>query len=150
MDVAFTGRRGLRREDRGGREVERVYVRISTADDDPEETERATTGLRTELLELDVENVVPVRAAAEAPSGTRAFDVAELGGLLVTFSQAPNALQQIVAAVRSWATRGDSGQERTVELVIGDDRLSVTGIDRPSQERLVEAWLRAHGMDAEN
>jgi hypothetical protein len=70
-------------------------------------------------------------------------DVAEIGSLLVSVAQAPEALRQVVTAVRAWLTR-DGGH--TAELTIDGDKLMVTGITAEAQEQLIEAWLRVHAL----
>ncbi|MFP8903629.1 hypothetical protein [Streptomyces atacamensis] len=123
-----------------------LLLRLRGADDeDADRLELATSALREELLELDVERVDAV-SAGPAPDGTRAVDVAEIGGLLVTLAQAPVALHELVTTVRHWLTRGaDSGAaDRTAELTIDGDTLKVTGVSAETQDRIVDAWLRAH------
>jgi hypothetical protein len=121
-----------------------VQIRISAVDGDLDLLEQVTANLRAELLELDVTAVVPI-AAGQAPPGTRAADATEIGGLLVSLNQVPILLRQLVDAVRHWLTRDRDG--RTAELVIAGDSLVVTGITGAEQERLIEAWLRAHSLD---
>ncbi|WP_162466110.1 hypothetical protein [Streptomyces taklimakanensis] len=123
----------------------RVLLRLRGADDDAERLELATSALREELLELDVERVDAV-SAGPAPDGSRALDVAEIGGLLVTVAQAPVALHELVTAVRHWLARStDFGAgDRTAELTIDGDTLKVTGVSAETQDRIVDAWLRAH------
>jgi hypothetical protein len=122
----------------------RIHLGISASDGDPDLLERATAALRAELLELDVEDVVPV-TAGQAPPGSRALDVAEIGSLLVTAAQVPVVLLQLVDAVRDWVGR-DRG-EHTVELVIAGDKLLVTKVEDAEQKRLIDVWLRAHALD---
>ncbi|MCI0384035.1 hypothetical protein [Streptomyces sp. CNQ085] len=125
---------------------DRVLLRLRGADgEDAERLELATSALREELLELDVERVEAV-SAGPAPDGTRAVDVAEIGGLLVTLAQVPVALHELVTVVRQWMARGaDSGAAgRTAELTIDGDTLKVTGVSAETQDRIVDAWLRAH------
>lgn len=121
-----------------------IHIRLHDSDGDPDRLEQAAAVLRSELLELDVEDVVPVRGGG-VPPGARAADLAEIGSLLVTAAQLPATLRQLVDAVRGWLGR-DPGRF-TAELVIGGDRLTVTGIDAETQQRLVDAWLRAHALD---
>lgn len=120
-----------------------VRVRLA-ADDDPGRLEGATAGLRAELLELDVQDVALV-AGVQPPPGSRAGEVADIGALLVTAAQDAAVLGQIVAAVRGWLARRSTAC--TAELVIGEDKLVVSGISAATQERLIDAWLRAHALD---
>ena len=125
----------------------RILVRLRTADgdQDQESLERATAELRSELLDLDVADVTTV-GAGPAPAGTRASEVTEIGSLLVSLAEIPEMLGRLVGAVRGWLTR--DGGEHTAELTIGGDTLVVRGVSAATQERLIEAWLRAHALDA--
>jgi hypothetical protein len=120
-----------------------VHVRVTGEDGDPERLEQATLSLRTELLDL-VGDVQQVRDA-EAPPGTRAMDVATIGALLVTVASGLEPLRQVVSTVREWL--GRSRGQFTAELVIGGDRLTVTGISQTTQESLIDVWLRGHAFD---
>ncbi len=124
--------------------VMQVHVLVSAADGDPERLERTTAALRAELLELDVENVV-LMTRGQSPIGSRAGEVAEIGGLLVTATQEAKVLSQVVTVVRGWLAR--RREEYTAELVIGDDKIVVTGISAATQDRLIDVWLRAHALD---
>ncbi|MFI9273255.1 hypothetical protein ACIGXM_21405 [Kitasatospora sp. NPDC052896] len=121
-----------------------IHLRLRAADDDMERLERSTGQLRGELLELDVQDVTPV-SAGQAPPGTRAVDVAQVGSLLVTIAQAPQTLRQVVQTIRGWLTR-DPGAH-SVEITLGGDRLVVSGAGAQTEQRLVEAWLKAHGLE---
>jgi len=128
----------------GGYVTTQVQIRISAEDGDLDLLEQATANLRAELLELDVADVAPI-GAGQAPPGTRAVDATEVGGLLVSINQVPILLRHLVDAVRHWLSRDREG--RTAKLVIAGDSLVVTGITGAEQERLIEAWLRAHSID---
>jgi hypothetical protein len=121
-----------------------VLIRISAGDDDLDLLEQATAQLRAELLELDVDDVVPIDAG-QAPPGSRAAGASDVSALLVSVNQVPILLRHLVGAVRHWLSRDRGG--RTAELVIAGDSLVVTGITGAEQERLIEAWLRAHSSD---
>ncbi len=118
-----------------------ILIRLRGTDDDPQILEESASALRAELLDLDVLDVLPV-SAGPAPAGTRAMDVAEIGSLLVSIAQAPEALRQVVFAVRAWLARDTGG--RRAELSINGDTLTVTGISAETQEQLIEAWLSTH------
>lgn len=104
---------------------------------DAEEVAGATLQLRRELLDLDVDAVEPQRAG-EPPPGTRAVDLAALGGLIVTIAQSA-LLPDVLAAVRSWLSRS---QSRSIKLELGDDVLELTGVSSAEQRRLADEWLR--------
>ena len=75
-----------------------IAVRLE-ADADSAELEDATSQLRRELLELDVDDV-KAPAGGEAPPGTRGAVGAEIGTLLVAAGRA--AIGPVVAAIQSW------------------------------------------------
>lgn len=122
----------------------RVEVRLSGVDDDAERLELATARLRTELMSLDVADAGPPAARRPAPPGSRGVDLAEIGNFVILLAQVPDALRQLVTAVRAWL---GTSREYTAELVIDGDRITVTGISRQTQDRMIEAWLRAHGLE---
>jgi hypothetical protein len=109
---------------------------------DAERLDGLTRFLRQELRQLDVDDVTALRAGAP-PSGTRAFDVAEVGGLLVTFGRSAAALRSVVSAVRTWLARGE-GSRRTVRLELGGDVLELSDATSIDQERLVELFVSRH------
>lgn len=115
-----------------------IHVR-GGLDADPEEIAEATLQLRRELLDLDV-GAVEVPRAGEAPAGTRAVELAALGGLVVSMAK-PELLGAVVAAVRSWLSRS---QRRSIKLALGDDVLELTGVSSAEQRRLTDEWLRRH------
>ena len=69
---------------------------------DAERVDVLTGHLRRELAQLDVEAVRPL-PAGEAPPGTRGFDAATVGGLLVTLGPAASGLAAVVTAIRGLA-----------------------------------------------
>jgi hypothetical protein len=118
-----------------------VEVALSEVDGDAGRLELATAALRRELLDLDVADVV-AGSVQEAPPNTRAVDVVTIGNLVVTLGQTSDALRQLATTVHQWI--GRDGGRRTAELTIDGDTLTVTGIDAQTQNRLIDAWLRAH------
>jgi hypothetical protein len=106
---------------------------------DAEEVAEATAQLRLELLDLDVD-AVELPPGGEAPPGTRAADIAELGALVVTVAQ-PQLLAPVLAAVRSWLA---GSQRRGIKLELGGDVLELTGVSSNEQRRLTDEWLRRH------
>jgi hypothetical protein len=109
-------------------------------DADAEEVAEATSQLRRELLDLDVE-AVELPAAGEPPPGTRAVELAALGALVVTVAQSP-LLGPVVAAVRSWLAGGSA--QRSVKLELDGDVLELSGVSSKEQRRLVDEWLGRH------
>lgn len=122
--------------------AEHLIVSVDEGGADSERMEQLTLALRRELLQLDVEDVEPVRAGP-APEGTRAIDVAAVGALLVTLTSSAAALTGVVNTVRGWLGQGSRG--RTVELTIGDKTLKLAGASDEQQEQLVREFLRSTG-----
>ena len=120
--------------------AEHLMVSVDEGGADSERMEQLTLALRRELLQLDVEDVEPVRAGP-APEGTRAIDVAAVGALLVTLTSSAAALTGVVNTIRGWLAQGSRG--RTVELSIGDKTLKLAGASDEQQEQLIREFLRS-------
>jgi len=101
-----------------------------------------TRFLRQELLQLDVDDVTALRAG-RPPPGTRAFEVAAVGGLLITLGRSVEGLRSVVSAVRTWLARGE-GSRRTVRLELDGDVLELSDATSIDQERLVELFVSRH------
>jgi hypothetical protein len=123
--------------------VVQVRLRVSDTGGDAGRTEEDTASLHAELSELNVENV-RLAPGAGPPEGTRAASAVEIGGLLITAVETPVVLAQIVSVVHDWLFRNRGAY--TAELVIGDDKLVVTGTSRETQERLIREWLNARAQ----
>lgn len=117
-----------------------LVVSIADVEADNERLDELTLALRRELLELDVDAVAPV-SAGQAPAGSRGFDVAAVGALLVTLSSSASAVGSLIATVRGWLKHAPAG--RTVELAIGDKSIKLSGATNEQQERLIEEFLRS-------
>lgn len=119
-------------------------LRLDLSEDgaDAERVAALTGFLRRDLLQLDVEEVRGAPAGAPPP-GSRGFDVAAVGGLLVTLSQSTDALRQVVLAVRAWLARGQ-GVRRTVRLEIGGDVLELSEASASDQQRLIDLFVDRH------
>lgn len=96
--------------------------------------------LRQELLALDVNDVTRARGG-QAPRGTRGLDVQTVGALVVTLQGSVTVLDSLVRAVRTWLGRGPEG--RSVELTVGDAKLTLSRATMEQQDRIVEQFLRA-------
>jgi Effector Associated Constant Component 1 len=113
---------------------------VLDAGDDAREREDLTSTLRRELLQLDVDAVERV-SAGDAPPGSRAIDMAQIGTLLVTVGNTATGLTALITAVRSWlGTRGNG----TVKMQIGGDTLEITGHLSEDQKAVVAMWIKAH------
>jgi hypothetical protein len=107
-------------------------------DADAAELEHATTQLRHELLELDVDRV-DLPAGAPAPADTRGVEMAALGTLLVGAGRA--AIGPIMQAVQSWVARRSS---RSVKITIDGDSIDLSNASQEDQRRLLESFLARH------
>jgi hypothetical protein len=127
---------GHRNEDRQAT----VRVDLGVGDADAEEIDGLRTGLRRELLDLDVERVERV-PAGEPPAGARAFEVFALGSLVVTLVRNRDALKAVVQTLQRWLARDE---RRTIRLELDGDTLEVTRASSEEQERLISGWLARH------
>jgi anthranilate phosphoribosyltransferase len=108
-------------------------------DGDAEEVAEATFGLRREFLSLDVDTV-EVPREGEPPPGSRAVDLAGLGGLMVKIANS-QLLAAVVAAVGSWLA---GSSRRSIKLELDGDVLELTGVSTKEQRRLTDEWLERH------
>lgn len=122
-----------------------LRVQLSEDGADAEWLDGVTGYLRRELLQLDVENVVAMRAG-KPPPGARVFDAVAVGGLIVTLGRSADTLRVVVSTIRKWLARGD-GTRRTVRLEIGGDVLELSEATVPDQERLVGLFVSRHTPD---
>lgn len=90
--------------------------------------------LRTELLELDVEAVNPVRSGT-APPGAKG-DPVTLATLAVTL--APIAVTELMKTVQAWLTRHDKA---TVTVERAGEKITITGSPSKEQQRTLEAFI---------
>ncbi|WET77916.1 hypothetical protein P3102_28130 [Amycolatopsis sp. QT-25] len=119
-------------------------VRVQLGEDgaDAERVEQLTGYLRGELVDRGVAEVTAL-PAGPAPPGSRAFDVATVGGLLVTLGQSADGLRSVVAAVREWLSRGGR-VKRTVRLEIDGDVLELSEASLTDQDKLVDLFVSRH------
>ncbi len=79
-------------------------------DNDPEELDRMTRQLLSEIQELDVESAYLVKSGA-APEGSKTADAVTIGSLAVLVL--PTIAPKIMDLLQSWAKRGEN---RTVKI----------------------------------
>jgi len=108
---------------------------------DPEEADRLARRLRTELRDLDVDDVVPV-AEGPAPAGAKGVDGASLTELLVTMSAGGGVFVTVIAAIKDWLTRNSGA--RGVKVTIDGDSLELTSATAEERRELVDAFVRRH------
>jgi hypothetical protein len=109
---------------------------------DAEELDALTTGLRRQLLQLDVESVERAEGPPPPP-GVRAAEATSLGMLLVTLTSTPELLRALVGTVGAWLSRSAA---RSVKVKLGDSELEVTGISSEQQQRLIADWISRHAV----
>jgi Effector Associated Constant Component 1 len=108
----------------------------------PEEMAESTLGLQGELLELDVDAVMPPDAGPP-PAGAKGLADGASGTLIVTLSDSA-VLVALVGVLRSWVSR-DRGRKITIRD--GNDSIEVERAAEGEQARLIEAWLDRHAGD---
>jgi hypothetical protein len=109
---------------------------------DAEELDRLTRQLHREILELNVEDVAPVKAG-EAPEGSKASGAFALGALLITTLASSGTFPHLLDLLRTWLTRHGL---RSVTLEIDGDKLEVQGISAQEQKQLIDAWMSRHKL----
>jgi len=116
----------------------RLLIAIGEPGADAERLQSLSDGVRTELLELDVDEVRPVRTG-EVPPGARAVDAAAVGAFVVSLGGSAEALNQILTALRSWV--GRSRAPRSVEMTVGDKTLRISDASLDQQDRLIDTFV---------
>jgi hypothetical protein len=83
---------------------------VGSVDGDPEELDRSTRRLRTELQDLSVDSV-SLETSGDLPAGAKGADPATLGTLAV--SLAPAVVPALIGLLKHWMTRKEG---RTVVI----------------------------------
>ncbi|MFJ9660377.1 hypothetical protein ACIRPR_20745 [Streptomyces griseoflavus] len=112
-------------------------------DSDQEELDALALQLRERLLELDVDRV-ELNRSGDIPAGAKPADAIAVGALVVT--AAPFVLRSAVDLVRTWI---ENRPVRTVSITLGEDSLEMEAVSSADQQRLIEAFLVAHGQEPE-
>ena len=120
-----------------------LALELSEAGADPARLEELTTRLRSELLELDV-NDVERMSAGSAPDGSKAIELAAIGALIVTMEQSGALVAKVVSTIREWLKR-DPEPTRAVKITLGDQTIELTAASSDQQDRLVAEFIRAAG-----
>ncbi|MFH8798620.1 hypothetical protein ACH4F6_03305 [Streptomyces sp. NPDC017936] len=112
-----------------------LLILLSEEGAEAERVAQLTGYLREELLDLDVDDVRAV-PGGQAPPGTRAVDVTQIGSLLVALGGSATALNQVVTVLRGWL--GRCRDERpSLRLTLDDDVLEIS---EASDEQVTEAF----------
>jgi len=112
-----------------------------TAQTDAEELDRLARQLCQEILDLDVEDAVPLKGG-QAPEGSKGGAIA-LGALLITTLASSGAIPPLFDLLKTWLTRHGL---RSVTLEIDGDKLEVKGVSAQEQQRLIDAWMSRHKL----
>jgi len=118
-----------------------LRVELTEDGSDAERLEEVTQQLRSELLDLDVDDVT-TPSAGEAPAGARGLDIMAVGALLVSFQATQEALGSLLTAMRGWLNRG-SDPKRTLRVQLGTNVIELSGHPSAVEEQLVAEFLRA-------
>jgi hypothetical protein len=118
-----------------------MTITLDEADADAERLGQLAEGVRTELLDLGVDDVRPLRTGT-VPAGSRGLDVAGIAAFLVSLGGSAEAIHQVVTALRAWIGAGRSAP-RTVEMTVGDKTLRLSDATLAQQDRIVEEFVRA-------
>jgi hypothetical protein len=123
-----------------------ILVELFEADADPEQLDDETRRLRRDLLELDVDSVVPA-SAGEAPPGTRAVDLAAIGALVVTMRGGVDLVTKVVSVVQSWL-HGGARPDRTLKMTVGDNTIELTDPTDEQQQLLIDKFVQQVAAEA--
>lgn len=122
-----------------------LQVWLSEEGADAGRLDELTIILRSELLELDVDDVTRLRNGA-APAGSKALDMITVSALLVTIGNSAKGLVSVIHAVRDWLARSASPR-RSVRLAIGDDVLELSAASEADQDRLIALFAERHAVN---
>jgi hypothetical protein len=122
--------------------MELMLVVVEGAAMPDSDLDQITLGLRRELLELPVGDVVPVPAGA-TPDGARVADAVAIGAFVVLLNSSSALLTSLVSTIRAW--RRDTIPDGRIRLKLGDDEIELSGLSEEVETRLLEDWARRHG-----
>ena len=111
---------------------------------DPEACERLIRQLRAELVELDVESVVPAMGGT-APDGAKGADPVTLGAVIVALSASGGVFTGLIETLRDWLGR-HSGRHR-ISVTIDGDTIELERATAGQQRELVDAYVRRHSVE---
>lgn len=117
-----------------------MVLRLEDEQWDDVAADHATTQLRDELLELDVEGVDRLQEGT-APGGSKAADASTIGALVISLAASKPLLDAFTLAVQTWAARAGT---RRVKMEIDGDVFEATDVTRDDQRRALDAWLARH------
>jgi hypothetical protein len=110
-------------------------------DTDPEELERLTQQLRSELEQLPVEEVTVVTSLAapedDARLRSKSLDVIHVGALIVTLIPAKQVWTVLLDFLKGWAGRFS---QRRIRLEINGQKIDVAGLTAEQQQHLLDEF----------
>jgi hypothetical protein len=124
------------------RQAELAVTIDAAAGDDDEEVARLVQRLRSELLELEVDDV-RVSRLGDAPDGAKGGGVLDFATLVVHLAAIPGLLGSVVGCARAWLSRQSA---RSLKLTLDGDSLEITGQRSDEQDRLIELWVARHAV----
>lgn len=118
-----------------------LLVLHADPDVDPQRAEQLVRRLRSELIELDVESVVPTTAGT-LPEGAKGVDAVTLGALVVAFSASGGVFTTLIGMLRDWLER-QSGRHR-ISVTIDGDSIELEQATASQQRQLLDSFVRRH------
>lgn len=109
---------------------------------DDEEVARLVQRLRSELLALDVDDVL-VPQQGDAPDGAKGGALLEFATVVVHLAAFPDLLEAVVGCARGWLSRQSA---RSLKLTLDGDSLEITGQRSEQQDSLIELWMARHAV----
>ena len=118
--------------------VRGTRISVVIEGEDLQELDELTRSLEDELLLLDAVTAVERPEAGGPPEGAKSGTLTTVGTLAVSGVFSSAALRALVGLVAEWRKRTEA---RKVELIDGDDSLSVEGLSAKEQSALIDQWL---------
>ena len=116
-----------------------LTVELHLNADTAEELERFGLDLKDDLGALPAVTIAPEHRGP-VPTGSKAVaGVVDWNQVLLTLAASGGVLTTLIGVIQSRVSRA-----RTAELVIGGDKLVVSGLATEDQRRLIEAWVDRH------
>lgn len=106
-----------------------------------EDTEKVVRRLRSELAELDVDDVRIV-TSAKVPEGAKSADPVTIGAIVLAMSASGGLFTAVVEAVRDVLARHPDRHK--VVMTIGGDSIELTGATDEQRDALVRALVQRH------
>jgi hypothetical protein len=124
----------------------KVEVRLAVeVDGDEQDVDEATSRLRRELLELDVD-AVDRPPGPDPPPGARVVEAFVLGELLLRMTSSTVIFAEVAHVVLHFV-RPTHAAKRSLRLRSGDDILEISD-PKPEDKELIVAWLERHSAPA--